>query len=124
MANYAKFGQTMTAYILSAIDHMDENTDTDVILELMDRTSVFVKSGIITPEQFNKINQSLINATGKLIPEDYETDAPYTIESLASDINNQNETIQAISDEVDIHDNAIGEIGELVASIIDGEDVR
>ena len=124
MANYAKFGQTMTAYILSAIDHMDENTDPDVILELMDRTSVFVKSGIITPEQFNKINQSLINATGKLIPEDYETDAPYTIESLASDINNQNETIQAISDEVDIHDNAIGEIGELVASIIDGEDVR
>ena len=121
MANYTKFGQTMTAYILSAIDHMDENTDPDVILELMDRTNIFVKMGTITPEQFEQVNRALMTATGKLIPDDYETDAPYTIESLASDISEQNATIQSISDEVDIHDNAIGEIGELVASIIDGE---
>lgn len=101
---YDDFGQTMTAYTLSAIDHIDETTSANTILEIMDRTSAFANGGVISSEQFAQIKEALLSKTGKSIPEDTETEDMVTLKSLSED--------------VEYNSGAIEELGDIVTDII------
>ena len=103
--DYINYGQTLTAYMLSAIDHYDENTDPSIILENADRVVNYIRAGFITPEQFAQINQAIMDKTGYDIDPDHDTSG-YSIETLA--------------EEVRVQGDGLAELGELVGSLLDG----
>ena len=102
---YQNFGRTMAHYLILGINHINENTSTDEILALAEQTQVFVKDGIITDEQYAMIREALSEKTGYDIPEDHETSGL---------------SLEVIAEQVDIHDEAINDIGFALSSILDG----
>lgn len=103
---YKNFGQHMANYTIMAIEHINENTDVEVILELMNRVETFVKSGTITAEQYAQIRDTLSAKTGYELPEDVDT------EGLS---------LSVIAEQVEIQGGAIEEIGSLISDLMGGE---
>ena len=100
---YKNFGNHMTKYTIMAIDHISYDTDPEVILELMERVSNFVKSGIITDEQYQQIQQALDEKTDYNVPEDHDT------EGLS---------LENVAHQVELQGDAISELGGLVSDLL------
>ena len=108
---YHNFGQLMTLYMLSAVDHLNAATDPDTILEHMDRLRNFIQAGTITPEQYGQIKSALEDKTGYIVPEDTDTDS-ITFNDLVESVNNHDDALAEIGVTVSDHDDAIAELGE------------
>lgn len=104
---YKNFGNHMTKYTIMAIDRITYDTDPEVILELMERVSNFVKSGIITDEQYQQIQQALDEKVDYDIPEDHTTEG-LSLENVAY--------------QVEVQGDAISELGELMSGLLPDEE--